>query len=59
MAKDTKSQLCDLRVAFVDELKANNKADKESGILTSDRVHLNEAGNHFVAEAMLKVLDPK
>jgi lysophospholipase L1-like esterase len=57
VAKETKSALCDLRKAFVDHLKEKNGSDKEAGILTSDRVHLNEAGNRFVAETMLKVLD--
>lgn len=56
VAGDTKSQLCDLRKEFVDHLKTANKDNKVSGILTSDRVHLNEAGNRFVAEKMLKVL---
>ena len=56
VAKDTKSQLCDLRQAFTDNLKKNNADNKASGILTSDRVHLNEAGNRFVAEVMLKSL---
>ncbi len=57
VAKETKSDLCDLRKAFVDHLKKNNADDKEKGILTSDRVHLNEAGNRLVAETMLKSLE--
>ncbi|MBI3823394.1 MAG: SGNH/GDSL hydrolase family protein [Planctomycetes bacterium] len=57
VAKDTKSQLCDLRKAFVDHLKKNNADNKASGILTSDRVHLNPAGNAFVADVMMKSLD--
>jgi len=56
VAADTKSQLCDLRKAFGEHLKANNPNNKESGILTGDRVHLNEAGNKLVAETMLKAL---
>lgn len=48
--------LCDLRKAFVDHLKDNNPEDMAKGILTSDRVHLNEAGNKLVAETMLKML---
>jgi isoamyl acetate esterase len=59
VAADTKSQLCDLRKAFADHLKENNEDDKDKGILTGDRVHLNEAGNKFVAEQILKVIDPK
>ena len=45
-----------LRKEFVDHLKTANKDNKAAGVLTSDRVHLNEAGNRFVADAMLKVL---
>lgn len=43
-------QICDLRADFLIWLKANNPENKESGLLTSDTVHLNEAGNTFVAE---------
>jgi len=57
VAKETDSQLCDLRKAFREHLAKNNADDKESGILTGDRVHLNEAGNKLVAETMLAVLD--
>jgi lysophospholipase L1-like esterase len=57
VAKETKSALCDLRKAFLDHLSANNADDKDKGILTTDRVHLNAAGNKLVAETMLKVLD--
>ena len=34
----------------------NNPDSKESGIVTTDRVHLNEKGNQMVAEEMWKVL---
>lgn len=56
VAKDTKSQLCDLRKAFLDHLTKANDKDAEKGILTGDRVHLNEAGNKLVADTMLSVL---
>jgi isoamyl acetate esterase len=56
VAADTGSKLCDLRKAFVDHLAKNNPDDKASGILTTDRVHLNEAGNKLVADTMLGVL---
>jgi lysophospholipase L1-like esterase len=49
-------ELIDLRDVFLKYDLANNKENKESGILTSDRVHLNEKGNDFVADEMLKVL---
>lgn len=56
VAAETKVQLLDLRKAFLDHLKANNKDNKESGILTGDRVHLNKQGNQFVANQMLAAL---
>jgi lysophospholipase L1-like esterase len=56
VATELKLPLCDLRKAFVDYIKDNNPEDKEKGILTSDRVHLNDAGNKFVADTMLKML---
>ena len=49
-----KLEVCDLRKAFAGYLKANNPKNKESGILTGDRVH-NPAGNKH-AETMLKSL---
>lgn len=45
--------LCDLRKAFMDYELANNTEDKEKGVLTTDRVHLNDAGNQLVADTML------
>jgi lysophospholipase L1-like esterase len=48
--------LCDLRRVFMDYLAQNNKENKEKGILTTDGVHLNEAGNQLVAEHMLKII---
>jgi len=56
VASKSKVQLLDLRKAFQDYLKEHNSEDKERGILTSDRVHLNHAGNRFVADVMLKAL---
>ena len=56
VAKETNVQLCDLRAAFVNALKERNPDNKERGILTGDRVHLNDAGNRLVAETMLKSL---
>jgi len=57
VAKDTGSQLCDLRKAFADHLDKNNADNKESGILTTDRVHLNDAGNKLVAATILATID--
>ncbi|MBL7737447.1 MAG: SGNH/GDSL hydrolase family protein [Chitinophagaceae bacterium] len=48
--------LVDLRKSFLAYNLANNPENKESGILTTDRVHLTEKGNILVAEEMLKAL---
>jgi isoamyl acetate esterase len=56
IAKDNNCALVDLRKAFLDYNMANNKENKDRGILTTDRVHLNEKGNQLVAEEMLKAL---
>ena len=58
IAKDLLLPVCDLRTSFAAYLQANNPGNAEKGILTSDRVHLNEKGNAFVAGEMLKVLTP-
>ena len=50
------SPVVDLRKAFLDHNTANNKENKDQGILTTDKVHLNAAGNALVAEEMWKVL---
>ncbi|WAC10295.1 SGNH/GDSL hydrolase family protein [Dyadobacter pollutisoli] len=52
-------QLCDLRKSFQDYLIQNNPENKEKGILTSDRVHLTDVGNKFLAEKMLEALVQK
>ena len=51
--------LIDLRKAFLDYNLKNNGGNKESGILTTDRVHLNTAGNNLVAEKMMEALVKK
>lgn len=56
VAKETGSTLCDLRQAFLDHLAKNNPDNKAQGILTGDRVHLNDAGNKFVADTILATL---
>jgi isoamyl acetate esterase len=48
--------LVDLRKSFLDYNLKNNKQNKESGILTTDRVHLNATGNQLVADEMWKVI---
>jgi len=52
-------KLVDLRSIFHDYDVKNNLENKDRGILTTDRVHLNPAGNLVVAESMLKVLMEK
>jgi lysophospholipase L1-like esterase len=59
VATDTKSQMVDLRKAFIDHLKANNPENVAKGILTGDSVHLNPAGNLLVASEMGKALGLK
>jgi lysophospholipase L1-like esterase len=57
VARDTKSQMLDLRKQFVSHLaKVNKDANKSRGVLTRDTVHLNEPGNRFVAKRMLEAL---
>lgn len=51
-AAENKLGLVDLRKTFHDYSLANNPKNDESGILTTDRVHLNAKGNEFVAEQM-------
>lgn len=48
--------LVDLRKAFIDYSRQNNPDNREQGILTTDRVHLNEKGNEFVAAEMWKAI---
>ena len=50
VAKEEGVLLCDLRKAFIDTLKEQNKDNKDRGILTGDTVHLNGAGNKLVAD---------
>ena len=56
IATNNNCELIDLRKAFLDYNLVNNKKNEEKGILTTDRVHLNDAGNKLVAEEMYKHL---
>lgn len=49
-------QLVDLRKSFLDYNLKNNKENKDRGILTTDRVHLNANGNQLVADEMWKMI---
>jgi len=48
--------LVDLRASFLKYEMANNASDVEKGVLTTDRVHLNDNGNQLVADEMMKAL---
>ncbi|MCY7421493.1 MAG: GDSL-type esterase/lipase family protein [Chitinophagaceae bacterium] len=58
IASNNNCGIIDLRKRFLEYNLANNPDNKESGILTTDRVHLNAKGNKFVAEKMMEVLMP-
>jgi len=57
LAEKNNLPLVDLRKGFLDYAKQNNPENKEQGILTTDRVHLNEKGNEFVAAEMWKAIE--
>ncbi len=48
--------LADLRKEFLAYNLKSNPKNQESGILTTDRVHLNDAGNQLVADLLLKMI---
>jgi len=52
LARQNDCKLVDLRQHFLDYNLLHNKENKDRGILTTDRVHLNAAGNQLVAEKM-------
>lgn len=56
VAAELKTGLLDLRKAFVDHLATANATKADKGTLTTDGVHLNAAGNRFVADRMLEAL---
>lgn len=57
VATQAHARLLDLRKQFLLHLKEQNKENAEKNILTSDGVHLNAAGNQFVAARMLEALE--
>ncbi len=56
VAAEKECQLLDLRKQFINYLALNNKENKASKVLTTDGVHLNAAGNQFVANQMIGAL---
>jgi lysophospholipase L1-like esterase len=56
IALDQGIRLCDLRKAFIAYLAAHNRENAGKSILTTDGVHLNDAGNRLVANEMLRFI---
>lgn len=56
IAKKENLPLIDLRRIFLDYDSKNNPDNKDRGILTVDRVHLNATGNQLVADQMWKLI---
>lgn len=56
VSREKNIPLCDLRNAFVQYSAEHNPDNLDSGILTTDGVHLNEKGNSLVAALLLKEL---
>ena len=56
IAKQNNLPLVDLREKFLDYNRQYNTDNKEQGILTKDRVHLNAKGNQLVADEMWRVI---
>lgn len=56
LAQQNNIPVCDLRKAFVEYDVNNNPDNKESGVLTTDKVHLTAKGNELVAETMYQFL---
>lgn len=56
LAQQNSCGLIDLRKSFLAYNQKNNAQNQEKGILTTDRVHLNEKGNTLVAEEMMAAL---
>jgi len=56
IAKKNELPIVDLRKAFHEYNLKNNPDNKDRGILTTDRGHLNAKGNQLVADEMWKVI---
>jgi lysophospholipase L1-like esterase len=56
LAAKNNLKVVDLNKLFHEYSLKNNPENKEKGILTTDRVHLNELGNELVANAMYEVI---
>lgn len=56
VARQADVALLDLRWRFLRHLREHNQDQRAKGVLTTDGVHLNPAGNRFVADCMLAAL---
>jgi isoamyl acetate esterase len=56
LARQNNLKLVDVRKAFLEYNLEHNPQSRESGILTTDRVHLTDKGNQLVAEEMWKAI---
>jgi len=56
LARKFNCAVVDFRKIFHDYEGEHNPDNKESGILTTDRIHLNGEGNKLVAEEVMKIL---
>lgn len=56
LAAENNLPLCDLRDIFIKYLEKNNPQNLEKGVLTTDKVHLNNKGDLLVAQSMWEVL---
>jgi len=56
VARESNAGLLDLRKRFLASLRTGNEKNAEKEVLTTDGVHLNAAGNRFVADQMIAAL---
>jgi lysophospholipase L1-like esterase len=56
LARQSALPLVDLRQKFLDYNRQYNTENREQGILTRDRVHLNAMGNQLVADEMWRTI---
>ena len=59
IAAENNCELVDMRQTFLQYNLLHNKENKESGILTTDKVHLNAEGNKLAAETFYSFLMKK
>lgn len=57
IGNDLQLPVCDIRMLFQNYIQEHNMDNEDSGILTTDGVHLNKMGNHLVAEAIWEKME--